>query len=170
MILDFELGFLRGAARLVDGQLGELYREAEGCDDPDGFGLLDEMEYITGFGFVACQTYMTAIIGRLRLSKKAALDAGPGHACGVTVAALVNACANYWKHSDEWREEALHAKATATLATIQRLGVNTTGSYLVSCALTKLLGTTPRFADLLDLLIAWRDDINPDAAASRSLS
>jgi hypothetical protein len=75
MILDFDLDFLRDAAALVDVRLERLDEEATASHDPDAFGVFDQAEYITGFGFVACQTYTTAIMSscKLKLKKHEAL-------------------------------------------------------------------------------------------------
>jgi hypothetical protein len=40
---------------------------------PDTFGIFEQMEYLIGFGFVACQTYATAVAGRSKISKREAL-------------------------------------------------------------------------------------------------
>ena len=54
IILDFDLDFLTSAATLVDASLERLDGKADASPDPDAFGIFDEAEYITGFGFVAC--------------------------------------------------------------------------------------------------------------------
>jgi len=62
MILDFDLDFLEAAAAIVDTRLERLDKEAHATSDPDAFGIFHQIEYITGFGFVACQTYATAVV------------------------------------------------------------------------------------------------------------
>jgi hypothetical protein len=78
MIIDFHLDFLRAAVTLVDASLARLHNDAQSSPDPDTFGIFDELEYITGFGFVACQTYATAVVSRsqLRNKKREAASAG----------------------------------------------------------------------------------------------
>jgi hypothetical protein len=56
MIIDFDFDFLKAAVTLVDDRLSVLDRRADSSPDPDSFGVFDDSEYITGFGFVACQT------------------------------------------------------------------------------------------------------------------
>jgi hypothetical protein len=73
MMLDFDLDFLRDAVALVDASLERLDREAKASPDPDTFGIFEQMEYLIGFGFVACQTYATAVAGRSKISKREAL-------------------------------------------------------------------------------------------------
>jgi hypothetical protein len=107
MVIDFDLDFLQAAAVLVDTRLERLDKEAEASPDPDAFGIFDQVEYITGFGFVACQTYITAIASRRKLQKREALALGPKHRTGRSMAQLTNAAANHWKHSAEWSLDAL---------------------------------------------------------------
>jgi hypothetical protein len=160
MIKDFDLDFLRDAANLVDGRLETLGRKAESSPNPDSFGIYDEVEYITGFGFVACQTYITATIGRIGMEKREALDLGPRHRTGSPFVALLNACANHWKHSAEWRDQELRRDTRRTLKTIASLGVDTDGSYPIANALYHLLAPHPtRFAPVLPFLVQWRDTV-----------
>jgi hypothetical protein len=99
---DYEFHLLGDATGLVDGRLAELNLEFRRSSDPDSDGILDRLEYISGFGFVACQAYITAHIGYTKTPKKRALEVGPIHRCGVSCVALVNAAANHWKHEPEW--------------------------------------------------------------------
>ena len=161
MILDFDLDFLQDAAALVDSRLARLDREANASPDPDAFGVFDQKEYIIGFGFVACQTYATAIVSRSKLEKREALVLGPKHRTGRSMAQLVNAAANHWKHSPEWSLDAPTAHAKHTLEMISSLGVDTNGSYPVAIALYEMLTPhPPRFANLVPFLTQWRDALS----------
>jgi hypothetical protein len=160
MILDFDLDFLRAAAALVDASLQRLNGEARSSLDPDQFGIFDEMEYVTGFGFVACQAYATAALSlSLKNKKHEALALGPKHRTGRTMAQLTSAAANYWKHSPEWSLDAPTTQAKQTLDVIQSLGVNTNvGAYPLANTLYEILRPLPaRFANLIPFLIQWRD-------------
>lgn len=153
---DFDLSFLREAARLVDARLQFLDEDAAESEDPDQFGIYDSATYITGFGFVACQTYMAACIARTRLRKCDALDLGPRHSCGQSVACLVNALANYWKHFPEWAAP-LSSQAQQTIDTISTLhqGVMPS-SYVVANSLHTLLHPNERrIESLIPLLEQW---------------
>lgn len=156
---DFDLGFLQDVARLVDGRLEILVRETQGSPDPDSFGYYEEIEYITGFGFVACQTYITATCGRRKIKKSDALEFGPKHRTGRPIVALVNACANHWKHSAEWSRGKPSSEERRTLASISSLGVDTSrGMYPIGNALYQILTPLPmRFASALPFLTRWRD-------------
>ncbi len=155
MILDFDLVFLREATTLVDGRLEQLEREAS--PDPDEYGVYDQAEYITGFGFVACQTYATGVVSSSKVTKPDALALGPKHRTGRTIIELIDAAANHWKHSPEWSLNT-PPKAQKTLEVIASLGVNTHGSYPVANMLHHILTPHPaRFANLIPFLTQWRD-------------
>ena len=158
MIIDFDLDFLGDAAALIDAGLERLDREANASPDPVEFGVFDQVEYIAGFGFVACQTYATAVVSRRKLDKGAALALGPKHRAGRSIAQLVNAAANHWKHSSEWPRDAPTSRAMQTIEVIQSLGVDANGSYPLANSLYEILRPLPaRFANLIPFLIQWRD-------------
>ena len=73
-----------------------------------------------------------------RRSREDALKLGPRHECGYSIATLVNAIANYWKHAPEWTHPLSRpAKSTADL--ISSLGVDVDSSYVVVNALARVL-------------------------------
>ncbi len=160
MILDFDLDFLKEATALVDGRLEQLERKAEDSPDPDMYGVYDRAEYITGFGFVACQTYATGVmsLSKSKVEKRDALALGPKHRTGLTMIELINAAANHWKHSPEWSLDAPAPHAQKTLKVIAILGVNSHGSYPVANMLHHILTPHPaRFANLIPFLTQWKD-------------
>jgi hypothetical protein len=160
MILDFDLDFLREATALVDGRLEQLERKAKASPDPDTYGVYDQAEYITGFGFVACQTYATGVVRWSKVvGKRDALALGPKHRrTGQTMIELIDAAANHWKHGPEWSLDAPSTRAQKTLKVIASLGVNTHGSYPVANMLHQILTPHPaRFANLIPFLTQWRD-------------
>ena len=162
MIADFDLDFLKSAAALVDASLERLDRESGASPDPDAFGIFDEAEYLTGFGFVACQTYLTAIASQsiLKGKKREALALGPMHRTGQSMAQLVNAAANHWKHSPEWSLDTPSVQAKQTLEVISGLGVDISGSYPVANMLYEILTPHPaRFASLIPFLTQWRNTL-----------
>ena len=154
--------FLREAAALVDNRLDKLVHDAKTCPDPDGYGLIDSSEYITGFGFVACQTYATAVSRWSDLNKGAWLELGPKHRSGRPMIELVNACANYWKHNKEWSLHAPSARAQKTIDIIASLGVDKSDSYPMFSALHQLLDPHPaRIRNLIPFLTQWQDELGP---------
>jgi hypothetical protein len=162
VILDFDLDFLKAAVSLVDESLERLAGKVDASSDPDAFGIFDKMEYITGFGFVACQTYATAVASRSKLKnrKREALALSPKHRTGLSMAQLINAAANHWKHSPEWPLYAPTTQAKQTLDVISRLGVDTNGSYPLANMLYEILIPHPnRFANLIPFLTQWYDEL-----------
>ena len=159
MIIYFDLDFLRHAAALVDSSLERLAREADTSPDPDSFGVFDQMEYVAGFGFVACQTYATAKVGERKLKKGEASALGPRHRTGRPMVQLINAAANYWKHSPQWSLDAPTPQAKRTLEAISSLGVDTKrDQYPIAHTLYEILTPHPaRIASLIPVLIQWRD-------------
>ncbi len=158
--MDFDLDFLKEATALVDGRLERLEGKAEASPDPDMYGVYDRAEYITGFGFVACQTYATGVmrLSKSKVEKRDALALGPKHRTGPTMIELINAAANHWKHSPEWSLDAPSPDAQKTLQVIASLGVNPQGSYPVANMLHHILTPHPaRFANLVPFLTQWRD-------------
>ena len=155
---DYDLSFLQDAVALVDSHLIRLDRAVEASPDPDTFGVFDEVEYITGFGFVACQAYATAVTCRSSPTKAEALSSGPKHRTGLPIAQIVNAAANFWKHSQEWSFDTPTSQAQRTLAVISGLGIDPRCSYPIANTFHELLTPHPaRFASLLPFLKQWRD-------------
>jgi hypothetical protein len=152
----FDLLCLSDAASLVDSKLDLLAEHAKQSADPDSDGIYDRAEYLAGFGIVACQAYITEAIAMSGLQREVALSLGPRHACGESVAALVNAIANYWKHSPEWSNP-LSRRAQATANLISALGVDVGSSYVVVNALSELVRPSGyRVRLVIPLLSEWR--------------
>ena len=159
IINTFELSFLREAAGLADSRLELLDRVSRTSDDPDGDGVFDRAEYITGFGLVACQTYITASVALSRLDKKQALALGPPHHSGYKLVFLVDALANYWKHSSEW-EQPLQGRAQMIASAIAKLSVDINAPYVMSNALASMLRPSkPRIERLVPFLSQWHDSL-----------
>src|SRR5690606_16079018 len=94
-VCDYHFASLLPLLRLVDAArtaLGEAL-----ALDPAEFRY-EQGDDLAGFGFVACQRYITNIAAELGVEKARALSAGPRTAKGLTLVSLVNAAANGWKH------------------------------------------------------------------------
>ena len=104
--IDTDLVFLIEILEMLDLKLGQLnidITEAISCSaDPDSLGYFDRGEYIVGIGFCACQRYMSSTYGPIGIEKSKALQLGPNHEGGLSLATIINVAANYWKHIDEW--------------------------------------------------------------------
>lgn len=160
MRVDYHFHYLEKILANFDGMLGELLVEARESDDPDGMGILDAIESITGLGFVACQNYLIA--RRQERRGKAWYELGPQHESGLHIATIVNAGANYWKHHPEWPndESALGPLPLASVSVLRQLDV-WRHDYKTMHLLEELVGEL-RFAKLLSQLDAWRYALDPD--------
>ena len=162
MNIDFDLDFLTSAIDLLDASLEQLNAKARSSPEPDTFGVFDEIEYIAGFGFVACQTYVTATVGRSisKRKKSEALAFGPKHQSGRTIVQLINAAANHWKHSIEWNPLNPTNQEKQTVEVIRGLGVNPSEPYPIANMLHAMLSPSPvLFKNLIPHLILWRDSL-----------
>lgn len=160
--IDLEEEFLSETVELLDSQLGRLEESAEKSGDPDGFGLYDRIEYVTGLGFVACQNYIASWVGMAKamggISKEDALSRGEIHRSGQPLAAIVYAAANFWKHRPDRIDEPKPHKATADALT--QLGVPFSAEYAVSRFLYELVRPLPqRFNALIPFLTRWRESL-----------
>jgi len=156
----FDLSCLNDAALLVDSKLDLLDERAKRSLDPDADGIYDRAEYLAGFGLVACQAYLTESISMSNRARDEALNLGPRHACGHSIAILVNAVANYWKHVPEWTQP-LSRRAQATADLIGSLGVNVDSTYVVVNALYELVSPgQPRVRHVIPLLSQWRQALH----------
>ena len=142
----------------VDAELDRIDAQAVKSEDPDQFGVYDQYEHILGLGFVACQTYITS---KLRGRKKSqVLGLGPRHRCDQTFAAITNACANYWKHHDEWERASLRDDAKQTISILQAMGADVWSSYPASNTMQVLLAPhAPRFKNLSPFLKQWAENV-----------
>lgn len=158
VILDLELPLLDEVVGLLDRQLDRIQEEAHRVADPDAFGMFDRLEHVTGLGFAACQNYIASWAGRSGVSKQAALQIGPSHRTGQPFVSLINAAANYWKHSPEWNG-ADAAPAQRTSALLASLGVRSSEYALTNCLHELVQHLPARFGTLVPLLAQWRDGL-----------
>jgi hypothetical protein len=116
------------ALATLDSLLSEI-EGADACEDPDQFGYFDRLEWVAGLGFTACQTYITETRSWFG-TERASLSWGPRYGRGDhTIAQVVNAAANYWKHQAEWdwsTEDTRRQRTVDVLSAV--LGEEITGS------------------------------------------
>jgi hypothetical protein len=154
--MDINIGLLKDILQVLDKQLETLEQEAAECPDPDSFGIFDQGESTIGLGFAACQQYIAATYGRLRIPKENAIRVGPRHQSGMYTAEVVNHAANFWKHHDEWHIEGKPNKKV--VSAIEKLGFQVTDCYLLTSVLASTVNPEPcRFAPVISLLKIWRD-------------
>jgi hypothetical protein len=77
----------------------EKIRDGEGITSID---LTHRSEFLCGLAFVICQKYIKASLGWIRLDLSTSLKLGKQFNSELSYVQIINAAANYWKHSDEW--------------------------------------------------------------------
>ncbi len=175
---DFDLDLLRVILTLLDSPLDDLQRRIKLCHDPVSSGLCDQAEYLVGTGFIVCQRYLSSTYGCNGVAKEHALSIGPYHKGGKTLASLLNAAANYWKHESEWPiatfEEAAGEKTMVAVSmhdtnaltdharkTILAIETATSWSnYTCANLLFELTGPDFRLTSLIPILEDWRQQLD----------
>ena len=99
---DRELQLLAELLNNLDEKVVEVSNLISKSVDPESDGLTDRGEYFIGVGFSVIQQYLTDTLTLTRVSKRRALDIGPRYSEEFTFISVVNAAANWWKHSTEW--------------------------------------------------------------------
>lgn len=164
-VCDYDLELLSQILDVLDEQLDRFEDKCQSIEDADAFGMYDWTEHITGIGFAACQTYIAATYPVTRVAKVDALQLGPKHSpSNRSIAATLNAAANFWKHHPEWPLEKNKTRQDAVRAAFEDLGYAVDGEYPLSGILTELTGGHARFKSILPLLVLWRDQLIRGAA------
>lgn len=157
---DGELQLLSELLFLLDKKITEIIELMATSSDPESDGLTDRGEYFIGVGFTAIQQYLTDTLTLTGISKAKAFDLGPTYSNNLTYVAVINAAANWWKHSSEWFPSGSDRKDA--LSTEQIISaVTDSESYQLSSVLAELL--TPSeitLSALLPRLEAWREDVD----------
>lgn len=162
-IVDSDLSLVLSVARLLDEKMDAVIEQASVSGHLDSPGVLDELEHLLGFGIVGFQTYITDISSFAERAKHEAFDYGPKTQTGTPKIKVINALANFWKHSSEWALDGGGKRRDAVEKLFQEVGYSTDTEYPVSGVLTELL--TPRetrLANLMDIMIEWRNSLFAD--------
>lgn len=154
-VLDYELESLRLVAGILDAARADYDRALAGVTEESP--LHESVDDLSGLGFVACQKYVTAIAASLRVDRAAALAAGPRTPSGESLASLVNAAANTWKHQAEWPDPLTGRE----VRTVERLAHDLDEHSWDYKYVNALHAAAPsgRFSDVADRLAEWRDDL-----------
>ncbi|WP_100641522.1 hypothetical protein [Marinobacter salexigens] len=160
---DQDLKFLAELLEVIDAKVVEVSTRIASSIDPISEGLTDRGEYFIGVGLCAIQQYLTDTLTLTGVGKKRAFDLGPWHSENYTFVSVVNAAANWWKHSSEWFGKSVeNGLATQT----QKIVVETAGSldYPLSNVLAKLLDTSDiTLSALLPNLVLWRSAVDQES-------
>lgn len=152
----YNLVFISNILDPIDLALASYRVEIPEHPNPDTFGLIDEYEQFYGIGFAICQTFLASV--HKGENKFVAFKKGFFHSTGKSYAEITNACANYWKHSDEWDKTKLSKQAKATTEVFEKLSVDVWGTYPLSNMFYVLLGENATFKELLSYLNGWANE------------
>ncbi len=160
MDAQMNIQLVRNVFKFVDEQrvLLDEFIEQDMKQEGDS-GFFGYADYFAGMGFVAGQRYITSVCGLFRVAKRAALSMGPEFMPGLAYASLINATANYWKHSDEWDFEKLKEREQATRAIIESVGITVDATGCVACNVFHRLGLAS-FGELIPVLTAWSNAVS----------
>lgn len=139
--------------RIIDDELLLGEKDIKEHHDPDMFGLIDKQEQLLGIGFTVCQTFLASVCQGKNKIKTLSLP--PLHKCGHSYAEITNACANYWKHIEEWSEESIGRREGYVIDLLKKLDADVWADYPLSNAFYVLVGSEGKFEDLLSNLNSW---------------
>lgn len=163
-LLSIETNLASELIAILDGKLSEIIEKSTEVEDADQYGYFDSAEHLTGLGFVACQTYMTAVYGVLKVNKKRALSFGPMHESGRSIAQVIDAAANYWKHHNEWSLDKSSRRREIIESAFGEVGFPVALEYPLSGVLTE--ASSPKFASfraVFDKLEEWKRNVEEGA-------
>ena len=143
--------------QVIDNELKVCKNEIKRSPDPDAFGLIDKQEQILGIGFALCQTFISSVCSDGNKIKM--LSFPPFHKSGQSFAEITNACANYWKHIDEWKMESVGKREKYVIKVFNKLNVDIFGYYPISNAFCELVDSDGTFMNLFEYLNEWSHQI-----------
>lgn len=162
---DADFALLARHLNLLDVEISQINAAITSSRDPESDGHCDAGEYFIGHGFIAIQRYLTATRTGLGISLADALNVPPMLQGGTSLAAALNAAANYWKHVEEWiealnRSDNADLKGSA-LKTVQRIETVTPWEeYTCANLLAVLLdGEELELSRLLPAIAEWRHNL-----------
>ncbi len=159
---DSELQLLSELLSTLDEKLREIHELMANSTDSESDGLCDRGEYLIGVGFSVIQQYITDTLTLTGIRKDRALDIGLRYSNNHSFVSIVNAAANWWKHSAEWMGKPVQSHQAKKTQEIVNDVIDTDG-YPLSNVLAKLQGTsTIMLSALLPNLILWRSAVDTE--------
>ncbi len=159
MLLGCETNITNDLVGMIDQKLDEIMELSNStAEDPESLGYFDSAEHLIGLGFVVCQTHITAGYGILQIKKEKAFACGPMHACGSSVASIINDAANYWKHNNEWSLDRNSGRRKKIEIAFEKIGFPVNTDYPLSNILAEL--SSPQkvsFVQVMEKLREWRN-------------
>jgi hypothetical protein len=152
----------------IDAALAAIQERLDTEGGFDGVSAREHIEPLFGLGFVAAQSYALGSVSDLnavRMSRrKQEMEKLDCYACdtitlrgGVTRIQLINACANYYKHHDEWaRWPTGKRRGAHDTKTLGSVGITESTKFRCIAAVDLLCGTSWELIVLHQILREWR--------------
>lgn len=157
---DREFHLLTEILNIIDEKVIDVNKRISTSVDPVSDGLTDRGEYFIGVGLSLIQQYLTDTLTLTGLTKKRALDIGPRYSEDLTFISIINAAANWWKHSAEWFGKVEKEKKGFQTQNII-IAVTDSLDYPLSNVLAELLGTSDStLSALLPNVLLWREAVD----------
>ena len=149
--------------RDVLGALDQVLEQLTSRYD-DGLDILECADETIGIGCVALQTYIGNALKALRevfahapsvtILRQQWCPVVGNSGCGVVD--VVWACANYYKHHDEWPNWNSEGHRKETIDVLAKVGISESTNFRCVDVLRSIQGDNVRLTDLLVTLSAWR--------------
>jgi hypothetical protein len=131
----------------------------------DGLDIVECADETIGIGCVALQTYIGNALKALRevfahapsvtiLRQQRSPVVGNS---GCTVVDVVWACANYYKHHDEWPNWNSEGRRKETIDVLAKVRISESTNFRCVEVLRSIQGDNVRMTDVLHTLSAWRE-------------
>ena len=109
-LCDSGLRHLEGLLRTLDSSLTCIQEQIKAADVYEVEIICEQGEYLIGVGFCVMQRYFLDVLQDIDIEANNARKLGPKTQKGESVAQLIHAAANYWKH--ERRLSAISARVS----------------------------------------------------------
>lgn len=158
VLADFDYELLSELLITLDQQWDVVLNKATVADEWLVDSYLDRAEYLAGLGLVACQRYIGCSYPQFKVTRKKATGFPPLLPSGQAIAGLLDAGANYWKHSEERHYTQPHRKLhDNTLEAIAKAGLSSEDDYVCRDIMELVAGEAPSpFSRIAKVLIEWR--------------
>ncbi|NQU03679.1 MAG: hypothetical protein HQ589_05980, partial [Syntrophaceae bacterium] len=127
---DQDMEQLQELLSVLDHQFALNIHNRKKTHVPEQYIYWDRLSYIAGLGFVMCQQYINITYPTDGLEKNNALPLPPMHSSGYSIAQLINAGANYWKHYQEDVNFPYGSLRKTTIEPIEKLGLDIDNPYI----------------------------------------
>lgn len=156
VIHDDEINRLVKVLNLIDKDIIEVISETNTLPNSNCCHKYEHVEYLIGYGFVAIQRYISETLMFTEITKKNAPKVQLKFIEKHSLIEVINAGANYWKHSPEWVNQCDDFLSKNTRQILDDICDET--DFPLSELLIMLGGADGlRLSGLIPQLLEWRD-------------